>query len=71
MDGSNLGMAEPKPVQGSGLCEMVGTYDTGAEAVESDPRCTWQDNSRRVGAGVRDDSTESCGVVQPLCIPSV
>jgi len=48
-----------------------GTYDTGAEAVEYDPRCSWQGHSRRVGSGVRDYSTESCGVVQPLRIPSV
>ena len=31
------------------------TSDVGAEAVKSDTRCTWQGNSRRVGADVGDE----------------
>jgi len=47
------------------------TSDTGAEAVKPDPRCSWEGHTRRVGAGVGDESTESCGVVQPPRIPLV
>jgi len=42
-----------------------------AETVKLDPGCSWQGHSRRVGAGVGDESTESRGVVQPLLMPSV
>ena len=42
----------------------------GAETVKPDhPRYSWQGHSRRSGVG--DESTESCGVVQPLHIPLV
>ena len=34
-------------------------------------RCSWKVYFRRVGAGVGDESTESCRVVQPLPIPLV
>ena len=43
--------------------------DTAAEAVKPDSRFSWQGHSRRVGAGVGDESAESCRVVQPLHIP--
>jgi len=49
----------------------AGTSDTGAEAVEQDPRCSLEGHSGRVGAGVGDESAESCEVVQPLCLPLV
>jgi len=45
--------------------------DTGAEAVKLNPRCSRKGHSRRVGAGVGDENTESRSVVQPLHIPSV
>jgi len=47
--------------------------DTGAEAVKPDPGSSWEGHSRRVVAGVGDDSAESCRVVlvQTLRIPSV
>jgi len=35
------------------------TSDTGAEAVEPDPHFSWQGHSRRVGAGVGNESAES------------
>jgi len=44
------------------------TSDTGAEAIEPDPRYSWKGHSRRVGAGVGDESAESCRVVRPLRI---
>jgi len=45
--------------------------DTGTEAVKPDPGCSWQGHSRRVGAGVGDESTESGSVLQPLRFPLV
>ena len=47
------------------------TSDTGAEAVQPDPRCSWKGHSRRLGFGVGDESTESRSVDLPLRIPSV
>jgi len=47
------------------------TSDTGAEGVNPDPRYSWDSDSRRVGAVVGDESTESRSIVQPLHIPSV
>jgi len=47
------------------------TSDTGAEAVEPDPRCSWKGDSKRVSADARDESTESRGALQPLRVPSV
>ena len=47
------------------------TSDTGAEAVEPDPHCSWEGQSERVGTGVGDENAESREVVQPLCIPLV
>jgi len=44
--------------------------DTGADAVKSKPRCCRKDNSRRVGAGVGDESSESRSVAQP-CSDSI
>jgi len=44
--------------------------DTGPETVKLDPRCSWQGHSGGVGAGVGDESTESCGAIQPLHISS-
>jgi len=41
----------------------------GAEVAKPDPRCSWEDQSGRVGAGVRDKSMESRKVVQPLHLP--
>ena len=46
----------------------VETSGTGAEVVKPDPGFSWEGHSRRVGGGVRDESTESCGVVTPLSI---
>jgi len=40
--------------------------DTGAEAVKSDPRCSWESHSRKALAGVRDKSREYRSVAQPL-----
>ena len=45
--------------------------DSSAKVIKPDPRCSWKGHSRRVVAGVRDESAESCGVVQPLRVPSV
>jgi len=45
------------------------TPDTGVEAVKPDPCCSWEDHSWSVGTGVGDESTESRGVVRPLCVP--
>jgi len=45
------------------------TSDPGAEAVKQKPRCSWKRPSRKVSAGVGDESRESCNVVQPLRIP--
>jgi len=42
------------------------TSDTVAEAVEPDPGSSWEGHSGGVGAGVGDESAESCGVVRPL-----
>jgi len=36
---------------------------TGAEAVKPDPDSSWEGQSMGVGAGVRDESAESCGIV--------
>jgi len=47
------------------------TSDTGAEAVKPDPGSSWEGHSGGVGAGVRDENAESCGVVRPLRIPLV
>ena len=47
------------------------TSDTGVKAVKPDSRCSWEGQSRKVGAGVGDESTESRSVVQPLRIPLV
>jgi len=41
------------------------------EAVKPDPGSSWEGHSRRVGAGVGDESVECCGVVCPLRISSV
>ena len=38
------------------------TPDTGAEAVEPDPGSSWEGHFEGVGADVRDESAESCGV---------
>ena len=46
------------------------TSDTGAEAIEPDPRCSWE-GSRRVGADVGDENAESRKVDRPLRIPLV
>ena len=45
--------------------------DTGVEAVKPDPGSSWEGYSGDVGASVGDEDAESCGVVQPLCIPLV
>ena len=45
------------------------TSHTGAEAVKLDPCCFWKSHSRRVCAGVRDGSEESCRSVCSLPIP--
>jgi len=47
------------------------TSDTGAEAVKPDPGSSWQGHSRTVSASAGDESTDSCNVLRPLCIPSV
>jgi len=47
------------------------TSEIGAEAVKSDPGCPWEDHLSRVGAGVGDESMESCSVFQPLRPPLV
>ena len=47
------------------------TFGTSAEVVKVDPRCSWKGHSRKVGAGVGDESTESRSVVQPLRLPLV
>jgi len=46
-------------------------YDIGMEVVKLDYRCSWESQSRRVGARVGDDSTEARSVVQPLHLPSL
>jgi len=43
-----------------GLTSFV---QTGAEAVKPDPDSSWEGQSMGVGAGVRDESAESCGIV--------
>jgi len=45
--------------------------DTGAEAVKLDPHCSLQGHSRNVDVGIRDESRESCSVLQLHHIPSV
>ena len=45
--------------------------DTDAEAVKPDPRCSWQDHSRRVSADVGNESTGSLSVLQSLRTPLV
>jgi len=47
------------------------TSDTCAEAVKTEPRCSCQGHSRKVGFDVGDESTESRSVLQPLLIASV
>jgi len=42
-----------------------------AEAVKLDPGCPWEGHSEGVGAGIGDESTESCRVVRPHCTPLV
>ena len=42
----------------------VETSDTGAEAVKPDPGSSWEGHSEGVGADVRYESAESCGVVR-------
>jgi len=32
------------------------------ELVKPDPHCSWKGNSRRMGTGVRDESTEFCSI---------
>jgi len=49
----------------------AGASDTGAEAVEPDPRWSWKRHSGSVGAGAGDESEEYCRVVQPHRTPSV
>jgi len=44
----------------------AGMSDNGAEAVKSNPYCSWKDHSPRIGASVPDENTESRGVVQQL-----
>ena len=45
------------------------TSHTGAEAVEPDPGSSWEGHSEGVGAGVWDESAESCGIVRSLRVP--
>jgi len=47
------------------------TTNTGAEAVKSDPHCSWPDCSRNVAAGDGYESRESRCVLQPVRIPFV
>jgi len=47
------------------------TSNTGAEAFKPDPGFSWEGHSWGVGAGVRDENAESCGVVHPLRISLV
>jgi len=47
------------------------TSDTGAEAVKSDPNCSWQGHSSRLVADIGDESTESRSVLQSLRVPLV
>jgi len=47
------------------------TPDTGAEAVEPDPGCSWEGHFERVGACVGDENGESCRVIRPLRISMV
>ena len=47
------------------------TSDTGAEAVKPDPGSSWEGHSGKVGAGVRDENSESCGVFRPLPVTSL
>jgi len=44
------------------------TSDIGAQAVKSDPSCSWEGHSRGVGAVVGDKNAESCEFVRPLRI---
>ena len=37
--------------------------------VKPDSGSSWEDYSGRMGAGVKDGNTESCGVVHPFRIP--
>ena len=46
----------------------AGKSDTGAEAVKPDPGSSWEGHSGGMGAGVRNETAESCGVVRPLRI---
>jgi len=39
--------------------------------VKPDPRCSWEGHSGWVGAGVGNESVESCKVIRPLHIPLV
>jgi len=47
------------------------TSNTGAEVVKTDPSSSWDGHSEGMGAGVRDENAESCGVVRPLRVPLV
>ena len=47
------------------------TSDTGAEAVKLESQCSWQVQSRSVGADVGDENLESHSVLYPLHIQSV
>jgi len=47
------------------------TSGTGTEAVKSDPGCSWEGHSGRVGAGGGDEGAESPKVVQPPRLPLV
>jgi len=38
--------------------------ENGAEAIEPDPGCSWEGHSEGVGAGVGDESAESCRIVR-------
>jgi len=52
------------------LCKQERKRPTSsAEEVKPDPRCFQKGHSRRVGAGVGDESTGSRSVVPPLRIP--
>jgi len=53
-----------------------GKFDTGAEAFKKDPCCSWQDNSRGVGADVEAENMKYRSVLKirglvALGIPSV
>jgi len=47
------------------------TSDTDGDAVEPEPGSSREGHSEGVGAGIGDESTESCGVVRSFHIPLV